>query len=102
MNYVSSVFSELEQWKDTLERSWILKQQDSGTEEPYYFQWCLKKCKILESCAGHPLFSDIDIVETQTTWTKCWTLRPCHFAPPPISKFANSKFTIVIGHALTQ
>ena len=37
MNYVSSVFSELEQWKDTLERSRILQQQDmeSGTEEPY-------------------------------------------------------------------
>ena len=25
---------------------------------------------------------------------------PCHFAPSPISKFANSKFTIVIGHTL--
>ena len=67
MNYVSPVFSELEQWKDTLERSLILQQQnvESGTEEPYYVHiWCLKKCEILESCAGHPLFSDIDIVET--------------------------------------
>ena len=75
MSYVSSVVSELEQWKDTLERSRILQQQDmeSGTEEPYYFQneWCMKG-EILESCAGRPLFSDIDILETQTTlweWT---------------------------------
>ena len=47
-------------------------RHESGTEEPYYFQWCLKKCEVLESCAGHPLFSNIDIVETQTTlweWT---------------------------------
>ena len=38
MNCVSLVFSEFEQWKDTLERIQILQEQDveSGTEEPYY------------------------------------------------------------------